>query len=60
MGIGKYDVPVQWMVLYGHPTGIQGAQRIWLSIILGMSTKLWLYDINIYTGLGKVDFSPGW
>lgn len=42
------------MVLYGHPAEIQGAQRICLSIILGVSTKLWLYDINIYTGLGKV------
>lgn len=47
------------MILYGHPMGIQGAQRIWLSIIPGMSMKLLLYDINIYTGLGKVDFPPG-
>lgn len=59
MDIGKYDVLVCWMILYGHPVGIQGAQRIWLSIIPGMSMKLLLYDINIYTGLGKVDFPPG-
>ena len=59
MGIGMYDVPVCWMILYGHPVGILGAQRIGLSIILGMSVKLLLYDINIYTGLGKVDFPPG-